>query len=104
MGDQFATDQQRSNPITHFDPTDPPGYIIAGINDDIVPVQNVHAFHRHARSMGQDGDLRLTVDVVDRLADGRRMLSSIIGQPDPRYHQPTGGMNAAWFDLWLDDR
>jgi hypothetical protein len=54
--------------------------------------------------MGQDGDLRLVVDIVDGLADGRRMLPWIIGQPDPRHHQPTGGMNAAWFDLWLDDR
>ena len=104
MGDHFATDRQRSNPLTHFDPADPPGYVIAGINDGIVPVQNARTFHRHARSMGQDGDLRLTVDIVDRLADGRPMLASIIGQPDPRYHQPTGGMNAAWFDLWLDDR
>ncbi len=69
-----------------------------------VPVQNVRAFHRHARSMGVKGDLGLMVDIVDRLADGRPMLPSAIGQPDPRNHCPIGGMNAAWFDLWLDDR
>jgi len=54
--------------------------------------------------MDQDGDLGVTVDIVDRLADGRPMLPSIIGQPDPRNHHPMGGVNAAWFDLWLDDR
>jgi hypothetical protein len=56
MGDDFATDKHRSNPITHFDPTDPPGYLLFGVNDGIVPVQNVQAFHEHARSMGPEGD------------------------------------------------
>ena len=67
-------------------------------------MRSVLAFHRHARSFGQDGDFRLMVDIVDRLADGRPMVPSVIGQPDPRNHHPVGGMNAAWFDLWLDDR
>ena len=104
MGDEYLTDKRRSNPITHFDPADPPGYLLFGVNDGIVPVRSVLAFHRHARSFGQDGDFRLMVDIVDRLADGRPMVPSVIGQPDPRNHHPVGGMNAAWFDLWLDDR
>lgn len=85
-------------------PPIPPGYRLFGVNDGIVPVENVLAFHRHARSMGRDGDFRLTVDIVDRLADGRPMVPSAIGQADPRNHHPVGGMNAAWFDFWLDDR
>ena len=104
MGDDYATDRHRSNPVTHLDPSDPPGYVLAGVNDGIVPVGNVQAFHRHARSMGLDGDLRVTVDIVDHLADGRPIAPSVIGQPDPRNHCPVGGMNAALFDLWLDDR
>ena len=100
----YATDRHRSNPVTHLDPSDPPGYVLAGVNDGIVPVGNVQAFHRHARSMGLDGDLRVTVDIVDHLADGRPIAPSVIGQPDPRNHCPVGGMNAALFDLWLDDR
>ena len=104
MGDDYASDRHRSNPINHFDPEDPPGYVIAGVNDGIVPVENVQAFHRHARSIGLNGDLGVTVDIVDRLADGRPIAPSVIGQPDPRNHCPIGGMNAAWFDLWLDDR
>ena len=43
MGDQFASDRHRSNPITHFDPADPPGYLLFGVNDGIVPVENVRA-------------------------------------------------------------
>jgi len=104
MGDEWPAFKDRSNPINHYDGADPPGYLIYGVKDGLVPVANAVNFQRRFEQRDELAYNRLSVDIVDRLADGRLMTRDAIGQPPPLYHVPTGGMNANWFDMWLDDR
>ena len=104
MGDDWPAFKDRSNPINHYDGADPPSYLIYGVKDDLVPVANAVNFQRRFEQRDELAYNRLSVDIVDRLADGRLMTREAIGQHPPLYHVPTGGMNANWFDMWLDDR
>jgi acetyl esterase/lipase len=104
MGNDWPAWKNLSNPINHYDSADPPGYLLYGVEDGLVPVVNARNFDGRARRNDELAHNRLSVDIVDRLADGRVMTREAVGQAPPLYHVPTGGMNASWFDMWLDDR
>ena len=104
MGDDWPAQKERSNPINYYDEADPPGYLLYGSRDVLVPVANAEAYRRRAKQLGDLAEAKVAVDIVDRLADGRPMTATNTGHLDPRFHVPTGGMNATFFDLWLDDR
>lgn len=104
MGAEFAQYREVSRLANHLDRDDPPGYIVHGVYDGIVPASSVQVFQDQLRQADEVAYFRVNFDMVDRLADGRAMQGSTIGQPDPRGHNPVGGMNADWFDRWLNDR
>jgi len=77
-----------ASPLTHLDGDDPPGYVVHGDHDTVVPVAQAEAMLAAGELRGL-GD-RLTGDVVDR------------GPGSCRWHFPGCGMDRAAFDAWVD--
>ena len=77
-----------ASPVDHLDPNDPPGYVIHGDADDIVPVQNLDRMVDKGRDAG----------ITDRL----HWDKVTTGDRGCRWHFPQCGANANELDRWLD--
>lgn len=77
-----------ASPVSYLDPADPPGLIVHGDRDPIIPLAQVDLLVAAAARSGATERLRL--DVVDTGGECRD-------------HLPQCGMNAAHLDGWIDD-
>lgn len=75
MGDEFAQDRDVSTLATHLDRNDPPGYIVHGVYDTVVPVASVQRFHDRLRLADEIAYFRVNLDIIDRLATVGRWRS-----------------------------
>lgn len=76
-----------ASPVNHLDRNDPPGYVVHGNDDFIVPVSQAHLMLGRASQLGIAG--RLFYDITP----------ARIGWES---HVPQVSANAAVFDYWLD--
>lgn len=85
-----------ASPVTHIDPLDPPGYVVHGDHDSIVPIQQFDRMIEVAASKGITKRL-----YTDRVDTGGIDISR--GEQIPcRWHLPMCGANHAVFNTWLD--
>ena len=79
----------QASTVGHLDRWDPPGYLVHGDLDSIVPVGQAHALLGAAAEKGV-ATSRLYYDIVDT------------GSVWCRNHEPKCGMNANIFNFWVD--
>lgn len=85
-----------ASPVTHIDPLDPPGYIVHGDEDTVVPIQQFDRLIEVAASKGISKRL-----YTDRVDTGGNDTSR--GQTIPcRWHLPMCGANQASLNAWID--
>lgn len=90
--DELSSISPRMSPTSFVDAEDPPGYVVHGDDDGIVPAAHAHALKDEADRVGS----RVSLDVVDAWSDQAWM-------PDRyRNHVPTGGVNVAALNGFLD--
>jgi len=97
LGENFDAKRDLAAPAHHIDPSDPPGYVVHGGNDGFVETANALALEDDLESRADGTHLRVVVDVVDHFHDGTKMIRNT-------GHTPMGGANAAFMDLWIDNR
>ena len=72
----WSTLDQRASALNHLDPLDPPGLVIQGDTDGIVPASNAFTFQAAARRVGYQ---RLNLDYVTAGPDSCRIHQSACG-------------------------
>jgi len=101
-GSAYEERRDLASAINHMDLADPPGYVVHGGLDHFVELSNatnLQAELTRQRLAGESVlDLRINVDVTDRYADGSDMGRADLG------HEPMGGANASYMNLWIDSR
>jgi acetyl esterase/lipase len=83
----WSTMDQRASAVSHLDPLDPPGLVIQGDSDGIVPASNAITFQAAARRIGYK---RLNLDYVTT------------GPTSCRTHQSACGASVANIDRFFD--
>lgn len=76
-----------ASPVNHLDRNDPPGYVVHGVNDGVVPPDQLNIMTARAGQLGIGGRLYY---------DTSRANNGWAG------HLPQGGANASIFNYWLD--
>jgi acetyl esterase/lipase len=79
-------DLAAASPLTHVDPSDAPGYVLHGLTDAVVPVDQAVRLHAALAAAGTDSVL----DVVDT------------GGSAVTDHVPDGGVDREALAQWLD--
>jgi len=87
-GSHKAAARAAASPVTHVDRHDPPGYVVHGDKDTVVPMSQ--AVGRVGAAARAGVVTRLFHDIVNT------------GPGSCRWHFPACGMNAAAFDDWVE--